>query len=145
MHLALLVVVEDVDQGIVAALVAHPPVSALQQIGQAAADDAARWKLHLAGGIGLARLRAVVVREEVRGQGIGALPVNVFRDVYARCGYLIIYGQMPPTPGLDEFYRRRGFDALNLGAGWDSWVVTGIHAEVRPDDDERMFIWRRPR
>jgi hypothetical protein len=34
-------------------------------------------------------------------------------------GYFVLYGQTPPTPGLDAFYRRNSFEVPNVKAGMD--------------------------
>ena len=39
-----------------------------------------------------------------------------------------LYGQMPPTPGLDAFYRRHGFEVLDPGESLDLWPVFGVHS-----------------
>lgn len=51
--------------------------------------------------------------------------------MYFRCGYVMIYGQMPAVPGLDAFYRRNGFDVLDVGDELDMWVVFGVHSRIR--------------
>ena len=37
------------------------------------------------------------------------------------CGYTVVPGQMPPTPGLDAIYRRNGFEVLSRGEQLDLW------------------------
>jgi hypothetical protein len=51
---------------------------------------------------------------------------------------------MPPTPGLDTFYRRNGFEVLDSGQGLDLWPVFGVHSRVDTDPGERFFIRYRP-
>lgn len=52
---------------------------------------------------------------------------------------------MPPTPGLDAFYRRSGFEIQQPGEPIDLWVVFGIHANAVPGANERIFHrWQLP-
>jgi hypothetical protein len=39
---------------------------------------------------------------------------------------------MPPTLGLDRFYRRAGFEVGDAGAPIDLWVVFGVHSRIQP-------------
>ena len=52
------------------------------------------------GCIGLTKVKAVAVAESARGQHIAGSLLKRCKQVYQHCGYLVIYGQMPPTPGL---------------------------------------------
>ncbi len=79
----------------------------------------------MAGAIGIAKIKAVAVGESARGRNIGGALLQRCRQVYFHCGYLIVYGQMPPRPGLDAFYRRNGFQVLSEGEGLDLWVIVG--------------------
>ncbi|MEV1175746.1 hypothetical protein [Nonomuraea sp. NPDC049784] len=51
------------------------------------------------GAIGPAKIKAVAVAETERHRGIGAALLKRCRQVYVHCGYLLLYGAMPPTPG----------------------------------------------
>jgi hypothetical protein len=72
--------------------------------------------------------------------GRGAGRAGARRQVYFHCGYLIVYGQMPPRPSLDAFYRRNGFQVLSKGEGLDLWVIFGVHSRIDTDHGERFFI-----
>jgi GNAT superfamily N-acetyltransferase len=97
----------------------------------------------LTGAVGLAKIKALAAAETARGRGIGASLLRNCHQVYDRCGYLMLYGQMPPTQGLETFYRRAGFDVLAPGAPIDLWVIFGIHSHIQPGADERIFIRTR--
>ncbi|GAA3467326.1 hypothetical protein [Nonomuraea roseola] len=43
---------------------------------------------------------------------------------------MLLYGQMPPTPGLDAFYRGSGFEIQLPGEPIDPWVIFGMQAKV---------------
>jgi hypothetical protein len=47
---------------------------------------------------------------------------------------------LPPTLGLDRFYRRAGFEVGDAGAPIDLWVVFGVHSLIQPGADERVFL-----
>jgi GNAT superfamily N-acetyltransferase len=98
----------------------------------------------LTGGLGIVRIKALAVRPSMRRHGVGAALLQRCRQLYAHCGYLTVYGQMPPTDGLDDFYRRHGFDVLQQGAGFDPGVVFGVHADIHPEPHERIFITDEP-
>ncbi|MGW0486324.1 GNAT family N-acetyltransferase [Nonomuraea sp. NPDC003214] len=96
------------------------------------------------GAIGLAKIKAVAVAEIERRRGIGAALLKRCRQIYVHCGYLLLYGAMPPTPGLGAFYRRQGFDVMEAGAPMDMWMVFGVHLSILPGADERFFFRRFP-
>jgi len=147
LNACLVLVAEHAEFGIVGALVAYPPINVvsefIDQIGRSVADQTGPMEVMVLGGIAIAKVKAVAVHESVRGNGVGSALLDRCRQIYTRCGYMIVYGQMPPTPGLDAFYRKRGFAVLDQGVGFDPWVVFGIHSLIYPQADERMFVWER--
>ncbi|WP_327581641.1 GNAT family N-acetyltransferase [Nonomuraea sp. NBC_00507] len=96
------------------------------------------------GAIGLAKIKAMAVAETARRCGIGAALLKRCKQVYFHCGYLLLYKAMPPTPGLDAFYRRQGFQVLEAGAPLDMWMVFGVHSRIQPGVDERYFVRFQP-
>ncbi|GGT04477.1 hypothetical protein GCM10010156_72840 [Planobispora rosea] len=52
---------------------------------------------------------------------------------------LPLYGQMPPAPGLEAFYRRDGFTIEPPDGPIDLWRIFGVHANVAPGAGERIF------
>jgi hypothetical protein len=140
-------VAEHQEHGIVGALIAYPPprVAAdhLAHTEHLSPDE--RIKILLGGGIGLAKIKALATAEHARGQHIASSLLTCCVQLYLHCGYQVIYGQMPPTPGLDTFYTRHGFDVLAPGEGLDLWVVFGVHSCIYPDPGERTFVLRRHR
>jgi GNAT superfamily N-acetyltransferase len=144
LHPGLVLVAEHDQDGVVGALIAHPPVHVLSDFARQVGEETKAGRdLVLMGAIGMARIRAVAVRETVRRQGVGAAMVRLCQQIYAHCGYYIVYGQMPAAPGLDSFYRHCGFQVLPPGDGFDAWVITGVSSNIHPAPDERVFIWRR--
>jgi GNAT superfamily N-acetyltransferase len=98
----------------------------------------------MAGAIGAAKVKAVARAARARGAGIGSALIECCNQVYFRRGYVMIYGQMPAVPGLDAFYRRNGFDVLDVGDELDMWVVFGVHSRIRTGPGERFFIRQVP-
>lgn len=141
---ALVLVAEQRDHGIVGTLVAYPPANVagmiLEQTRRRVTDPHERSQLIAAGGLGLAKVKALAVAGPARGQGIGGAMLAFCAKIYQRCQYVILYGQMPPTPGLEAFYTRYGFQVLPPDAPADFWVVFGIHTSICPGPGERMFI-----
>jgi GNAT superfamily N-acetyltransferase len=141
---ALVLVAEHRDRSVVGALIAYPPAHVAQDhLGftrHIITDPRERGKLVMVGATAIAKVKAVAVDESARGHNIGGSLLKRCKQVYSHCRYQIIYGQMPPVPGLDAFYRRNGFEVLAKGAELDLWVVFGVHSRIRAGQDERFFI-----
>jgi len=141
---ALILVAEHREHGVVGALIAYPPSNLtadyLKQTRRTITDPRERAKLMMAGAIAVAKIKAVAVTGSARGLGIGSSLLQGCAQVYFRCGYLMIYGQMPTVPGLDVFYRRNRFQVLDEGAELDMWAVFGVHSHIHADQGERFFI-----
>jgi GNAT superfamily N-acetyltransferase len=142
-------VAEHRDQGIVGTLLAYPPTNVvsdhLTRTKHAKTDPRAHDKLLLSGATLLSKIKALAVTETARRHGIGAALLKRCTQIYFHSGYHLIYGMMPPTPGLDSFYRRRGFSVMDPGAPIDLWVIFGIHSHITPGADERYFLRESPR
>jgi GNAT superfamily N-acetyltransferase len=145
---ALVLVADHRDHGVVGALVAYPPPNIAQMhldgTRRRITDPREREKLMMLGAVGLAKVKAVAVAEPARGRNIGGALLLRCRQVFFACGYVILYGQMPPVPGLDAFYRRNGFEVLGHGEGLDLWPVFGVHSLIDTGQGERFFIRYRP-
>ena len=146
---ALVLVADDGEQGVVGTVVAYPPANLVQLHLDGArrrgtTDSRELNNMMVLGAIGLAKIKALAVAEPARGRNVGGSLLLRCRQVFFSCGYVILYGQMPPTPGLDTFYRRAGFEVLAPGEGLDLWPVFGVHSLVETDPGERFFIRYRP-
>lgn len=145
LHATVVLVAEHDHDGIVGAAVAYPPVAVIRQmVQQAGRLGIDPIKIVLGGALAIVRIKALAVKPSMRRHGIGGALLQLCRQLYAHCGYLTVYGQMPPTEGLDDFYRRHGFEVLAPGVGFDPWVVFGFHADIHPEPHERIFIIDQP-
>ncbi|MFG1706493.1 GNAT family N-acetyltransferase [Nonomuraea sp. M3C6] len=146
LHAALVLVAEHRDRGIVGTLIAYPPLNVaddhLQVIPARADPTEAQRRVVMLGAIGLAKIKAVAVAETERRRGIGAALLKRCQQIYVHCGDLLLYGAMPPTPGLSAFYRCQGFDVMEARAPMDMWMVFGVHSSILPGADERFFFRR---
>lgn len=101
---ALILVAEHQEHGIVGALIAYPPSNvALDHLRQARRKIISNRDLNqlaMAGAIGAAKVKAVATAAHARGAGIGSALIQCCSQVYFRCGYVMIYGQMPAVPRL---------------------------------------------
>jgi GNAT superfamily N-acetyltransferase len=144
----LVLVADHRDHGMVGTVIAYPPPNIAQMhldsTRRTITDPRERNKLMMAGAVGLAKVKALAVAEPARGRNIGGALLLRCRQVYFACGYIIVYGQMPPVPGLDAFYRRNGFEVLGHGEGLDLWPVFGVHSRIDNEPGERFFIRYRP-
>jgi GNAT superfamily N-acetyltransferase len=127
---ALVLVAEHRDHGVVGTVVGYPPPNIAQVhldgTRRSITDPREREKLMVAGAIGLAKVKALAVAEPARGRNIGGALLLRCRQVFFACGYIIVYGQMPPV--------------LGHGEGLDLWPVFGIHSRIDNDPGERFFI-----
>lgn len=89
--------------------VAHPPTGALQRAGF-------RDEELMAAAATVVKLSAVAVRAEHRGGEIGSRLLRRLIAEFRAREYQWMYGQMnAASPRLSMFYRRLGFDVLELG------------------------------
>ena len=140
----LVLVAEHPEAGVVATLVAYPPISVIANLLNShatGADPEVGQGILLAGATMIARVRALAVADEWRRHRIGADLLDACYRIYKHCGYRLMYGQMESSrSGLANFYRRCGFQVLEPGAGFDAWVVFGIHTKIHPQPDEQTFL-----
>lgn len=147
-HVTLVLVAEHEERGVIGAAVTYPPITVIKQLMQYSQRTGARAQQAMqilgSGALAIARIKAVAVVEDLRGAGIGSALLHRSWQIFDHSGYMIVYGQAADSPALQRFYRRHHFDVLDPGAGFDPWVVFGVHADVRPDPGERTFIRHRP-
>lgn len=148
MHASLVLVGDHRDRGIVGTLIAYPPGNLINELigsGRISPSEQGGQQVIMLGAVLLTKIKTIAVVEHARGQGVGAALLKRCKQVYSHCGYMLLYGAMPPTPGLDAFYRRCGFDIQQPGDPIDLWRVYGIPVMAVPGADERIFHrWQLP-
>lgn len=144
----LVLVAEHTVHGVVGVVAAYPPAGVIQQLVEqlrrSGVGGQRLFQAVMSGVMWIVRVKALAVDESMRGTGIGSTLLHRCQQVYAHCGYMLMYGQMHDSPALERFYRRHGFDVLERDTGFDPWVVLGVHAEIRPDPGERTFVRHQP-
>ena len=110
LRLTLALVAETDGAGTVGAALAFPPVGTimhqLKQLQALGAPEPTQIELTLAGTLRVSRIKAVGVRENARRSGVGAALVDACTSAFGGLGYPIVYGIMPPTPGLEKLLQR---------------------------------------
>ena len=127
---------------VIGALSAGPPggviTNCLDQLPNLSPIE--RGKIVMSGLIFVSKLYAVATVPSARGQGVASALIRYYRDVYARCGYRVLYGEMDAGSGLEAFYRRNGFEIVPSGAALDLYVVFGHEIRVGAGPGERIFV-----
>jgi GNAT superfamily N-acetyltransferase len=138
--LVLVLVAEDRDGFVRGVLQAVPPDNVLADGIKAGVPVLNA----VVGATKVAKIRAVAVAEDARGNGIGETLIRRTVRTYLQLGFLLIYGQFPVGSGLEEYYARQGFTVLDEGQDIDLRRINlPILIRTDPSDPERLFVrWR---
>jgi GNAT superfamily N-acetyltransferase len=98
-----------------------------------------RGKIVMGGLIFMSKLYAIATVPSARGRGVASALIRYYREVYTRCGYRVLYGEMDAGSGLEPFYRRNGFEIVPPGAALDLYFVFGHEIRVGAGPGERIF------
>ena len=141
---ALPLVAEHPTRGVVATLVAYPPMNVVEQFLDGA-PRGERHKIALGGAVAFVKIKAVAVNEEFRGAGLGRALLQRCVQVYRQCRYTLLYGQFPAeSEHLAGFYRRAGFTVHQPHQSINLWVLFGVDSNLQADHGERLFaLWAR--
>ncbi|WP_020497169.1 GNAT family N-acetyltransferase [Sciscionella marina] len=137
---SLVLVAEHDRHGIVAGLMAAPPVYLLAHLrtdADASRDHEQLRTLLLR----CTKIQAMAVTEPARGHRLGAALLHRCCAVYRRCGHRLVYGQTPPNRDPAEYYRQEGFDVLEPGEPLDLEPACGLHTQLTPAATERICIF----
>jgi GNAT superfamily N-acetyltransferase len=94
-----------------------------------------------AGAARIAKLRAVAVAEDARGNGLGETLIKRTVRTYRQLGFRLIYGQFSVGSGLEAYYARQGFTVLDEGEVIDLRRMNlPIIIRSDPSDPERLFV-----
>jgi N-acetylglutamate synthase-like GNAT family acetyltransferase len=141
MHVALALVAEHEDHGVIGTLLAYPPIRVVEPFRDVAITLGGS---PLVGVTDLVKVKAVVVAESARGGRIGSELLRRCRQIYFGCDYKLIYGQIEPSAQhLERFYRKRGFTVLDVDESIPLHSVFGFNAHLTAEDGQRMFMRER--
>lgn len=129
---------------VIGTLSAGPPSGVIRScLGQHAhLPPIERGKIVMSGLSLVSKLYAVATVPSARDQGVASALIRYYRDVYTRCGYKMLYGEMDAGSGLEPFYRRNGFEVVPPGATLDLYFVFGYEIRVGAAPGERIFARR---
>lgn len=95
----------------------------------------------VAGAARIAKLRAVAVMEDARGNGLGTTLIKRTVRTYRHLGFRPVYGQFSIGSGLEVYYARQGFTVLDEGQAIDLRRMNlPIIIRTDPADPERLFV-----
>ncbi len=138
--LVLVLVAEDRDGFVRGVLQAVPPDNVLADGIKAGVPVLNA----VVGATKVAKIRAVAVAEDARGNRIGETLIRRTVRTHLQLGFLLIYGQFPVGSGLEKYYARQGFTVLDEGQDIDLRRINlPILIRTDPSDPERLFVrWR---
>ncbi|SDL33606.1 Acetyltransferase (GNAT) family protein [Nocardioides sp. YR527] len=130
----------DENDTVIGSISVCPPYNFLNTI----IDDFSSREAHmilLQTQMGISKITAVAVREDLRGQGIGADLVQTALQVIRRCNIgMIVLGSCEPDRAV--FYRRLGFTISPVDEPIDLYRAIGVHAMLETPD-HHIFSMRR--
>lgn len=140
---SLVAVDDDDDDDVLGSVTVCPPYSFLSNILDGFPLEEQR-KLVLQAQLGISKIVAVAVREDLRGEGIGADLVSTALQVIRRCNLgMITFGSCEPSRAA--FYRRLGFAIASVAQPIDLYMALGIHAMVSTPDHHIFSMRQEPR
>ncbi|MGW3956031.1 GNAT family N-acetyltransferase [Streptomyces sp. NPDC004752] len=91
-----------------------------------------------------AKIKALAVREDARGRGIGAALLKQCAQLHWQMNYLMLFGEFETQRGLGPYYARQGFSVLESGQTVDvGEVLAGVPMHLGSRPGEALFYrWR---
>jgi GNAT superfamily N-acetyltransferase len=138
--MSLPLVVQDDGGDLVGALLALPPGQLVQSVREAGYQQHAMLAM-----LKYAKIKAVAVTEQARGQGLGAALLKRCGQVYWALDFMLLYGEFATERELGPYYRKQGFDVLDPGQTTDvGYVLTGRPIGLGAGPGEQLFYrWNR--
>lgn len=92
-----------------------------------------------------AKIKALAVAEDARGQGLGAVLLKRCVQLYWQLDSMTLYGQFDTDRALGPFYASSGFTVLPPGRTTDiGYVLTGRPIGLGAGPGEQLFYrWNR--
>lgn len=138
--LSLPLVAQDQDGALVGALLAVPSGTVLSTVSRLPG-----YQQHaLLSTLQYAKIKAVAVRQDARGRGIGGALLQRCVEAYWQLDFQLLFGEFETGRDLGAYYTRHGFTVLQPGDTIDvGTLLTGVPIHLGAGPGETFFYrWR---
>ncbi|MEV0220380.1 GNAT family N-acetyltransferase [Streptomyces sp. NPDC050704] len=138
--MSLPLVARDRDGQVVGALLAVPSGTVISMVSRLPGHE----RYALLSMLKYAKIKAVAVREDARGRGIGAALLKRCVQMYWQLDYMLLFGEFEAGRGLGAYYTRQGFTVLRPGQAIDvGTLLAGVPVQLGAGPGETFFHrWR---
>lgn len=138
--MSLPLVAQDRDGQVIGALLAVPSGTVISTVSQLPGHE----QHALLSMLKYAKIKAVAVREDARGRGIGAALLKRCVQVYWQLDYMLLFGEFETPRELAPYYTRQGFTVLRPGQTIDvGTLLAGVPIQLGAGPGETFFYrWR---
>ncbi|MFE9647467.1 GNAT family N-acetyltransferase [Streptomyces sp. NPDC006365] len=138
--MSLPLVAQDRDGHVVGALLGVPSGTVISTVTQLPGHD----QHALLSMLKYAKIKAVAVREDARGRGIGAALLKRCVQVYWQLDFMLLFGGFETPRDLGPYYTRQGFTVLRPGQTIDvGTLLAGVPIQLGAGPGETLFYrWR---
>ena len=138
--MSLPLVARDRDRQVVGALLAVPSGTVASTVSRLPGYE----RYALPSMLKYAKIKAVAVREDARGRGIGAALLKRCVQVYWQLDYMLLFGEFETGRDLRAYYTRQGFTVLRPGQSTDvGTMLAGVPVQLGAGPGETFFYrWR---
>jgi GNAT superfamily N-acetyltransferase len=138
--LSLPLVAQDRDGQVVGALLGVPSGTVISTVTQLPGHD----QYALLSMLKYAKIKAVAVREDARGHGIGAALLKRCVQAYWQLDYMLLFGEFETGRDLGAYYTRQSFTVLRPGQAIDvGTLLVGVPIQLGAGPGETLFYrWR---
>lgn len=138
--LSLPLVAQDRDGQVVGALLGVPSGTVISTVAQLPG-----YQQHaLLSMLKYAKIKAVAVRDDAPGRGIGAALLKRCVQLYWQLDYMLLFGEFETGRNLGAYYMRQGFTVLRPGQTIDvGTLLAGVPVQLGAGPGETFFYrWR---
>ncbi|MGR3875663.1 GNAT family N-acetyltransferase [Streptomyces graminifolii] len=138
--LSLPLVAQDRDGHVIGALLTVPSGRIISDIAQLPGSQ----QHALLSMLKYAKIKALAVREDARGHGVGAALLKRCVQVYWQLDYMLLFGEFATERDLGPYYRPQGFTVLRPGQAIDvGTLLAGVPVHLGAGPGETFFYrWR---
>ncbi|MHA5051094.1 GNAT family N-acetyltransferase [Streptomyces sp. SD15] len=138
--MSLPLVARDRDGQVVGALLAVPSGTVASTVSQLPGHE----RYALLSMVKYAKIKAVAVRADARGRGIGAALLKRCVQVYWQLDYMLLFGEFETGRDLGVYYTQQGFTVLRPGQATDvGTLLAGVPIQLGAGPGETFFYrWR---